>query len=246
LFNVTGGGEDIWLDADEFHFVYQGLNGDGEIRARVVGLQATASWAKAGVMFRENLTAGSRHAYACVTAGNGTGFQRRVTTGDYSTHTGGPFAAAPYWVRLVRSGNVFTGYTSADGNSWVTLGSETMPLSNQIYVGLAVTAHNDATTNLAVFDNVAVTGVILAKTAAKTKSLVAVTPSPQISAPIVQGQKFSFSFIARKGQAYVIEATTDLKSSWLPIFTNTATNDVFDFAAPMTNQPLRFYRVKVP
>ena len=34
-FTVTGGGNDIWADADQFQFVHQSLTGDGEIIARV-------------------------------------------------------------------------------------------------------------------------------------------------------------------------------------------------------------------
>ena len=41
----------------------QTLDGDGEIVARVTGLQNTHGWAKAGVMIREDLTGGGRHAW---------------------------------------------------------------------------------------------------------------------------------------------------------------------------------------
>ena len=48
------------------------------------------------------------------------------------------------------------------------------------------------------------------------------------------------------GQAYIIDATTNLKTAWLPIFTNTATNNAFNFSTPTTNFPLRFYRARTP
>ena len=39
--SVTGAGVDIWDTSDQFQFVYQTLDGDGEIVARVTSLQNT-------------------------------------------------------------------------------------------------------------------------------------------------------------------------------------------------------------
>ena len=61
-FSVQGAGADIWGTADAFQFVYQPLTGDGQIVARVASVQNTAPWAEAGVMIRDTLTPGSRHA----------------------------------------------------------------------------------------------------------------------------------------------------------------------------------------
>jgi hypothetical protein len=151
---VNGSGADIWNGADEFRFVHQPASGDCEIIARVTGVQNTDLWAKAGVMIRESLTAGSRHAYMALTSGNGLAFQRRVATGGVSTHTSGGAGAAPYWVRVTRVGNVFTGYRSTDGITWITVGSETIAMAAGTYVGLAVTSHLDGTINSSTFDNV--------------------------------------------------------------------------------------------
>lgn len=155
-FTVAGSGTDIWDAADGGHFVYRPLNGDGEIIARVSSVQNTDAWAKAGVMFRETLTGNSVHAYAAGTSANGAVFQRRITTGAGSVNTDGPEFAAPVWVRLVRAGNTFTGYTSTDGSTWTQMGSETIMMTTNVYVGLAVTAHNNAVLNTSVFDNVSV------------------------------------------------------------------------------------------
>ena len=40
-FTVKGSGADIYGTSDQFHFVYQTLSGDGEIKARVVSVQNT-------------------------------------------------------------------------------------------------------------------------------------------------------------------------------------------------------------
>ena len=122
--------------------------------ARVSGVQNTDPWAKAGVMIRESLTAGSRHACMALTSGNGLAFQRRVATDGVSTHTSGGAGAAPYWVRLTRVGNVLSGYRSTDGITWTAVGSETIAMAATTYIGLAVTSHLDGTINSSTFDNV--------------------------------------------------------------------------------------------
>jgi uncharacterized repeat protein (TIGR03806 family) len=155
-FSVQGSGDDIWNNADAFHYVYQPLNGDGEIRARIVSIQNTDPWAKAGVMIRETATAGSEHAFALVAYGNGVHLQSRATTGGASADAGGPGSAAPYWVRLTRAGNVFTAYSSADGSTWTQFATQTIGMGSSAYAGLAVTAHNNAALNSSLFDNVTV------------------------------------------------------------------------------------------
>jgi regulation of enolase protein 1 (concanavalin A-like superfamily) len=153
---VTGGGADIWGSSDQFHFVYQPLSGDGEIVARVVSVQNADVWSKAGVMMRESVAANARHAMMVVTPGAGTAFQRRTTAGGASAHTSGPSVAAPYWVRLVRTGATVTASTSANGSTWTTVGSVSLSLPTSALVGLAVTAANNSLTATAVFDSVTV------------------------------------------------------------------------------------------
>src|SRR5204862_1406946 len=107
---VKGAGSDVWGTADTFQYSYRALNGDGFIVARVRSLQNTSSSAKAGVMIRETLTAGSANAFMAVTQGKGTDFQRRITTGGTTGNQVGSLNKAPFWVKLERIGNVFNAY----------------------------------------------------------------------------------------------------------------------------------------
>ncbi len=157
-YSLSGSGTDIWGTADGFRYVYQPLAGDGQIIARVASLQNTNSWAKGGVMIRETLAANSSHAIMAVTPGNGSAFQRRLTTGTSSLHTAGPRVVAPYWVKLVRTGSTFSGYISSDGVTWVLVGSSMINMASSVYVGLAVTSHNNAALSTATMDGVNVTG----------------------------------------------------------------------------------------
>jgi len=156
VFSINGSGADIYYSADAFHYVYQPLNGDGSIVARVLSIQNTSTWAKSGVMIRETLSPGSAQADVVVSPAKGVVFQRRTATGGGSTSTAGPSATAPWWVKLTRSANTFTAYQSQDGANWSVIGSDTITMSASVLVGLAVTAHNNAALCASSLDNVSV------------------------------------------------------------------------------------------
>jgi glucose/arabinose dehydrogenase len=154
-FTISASGSDIWNTADAFRYVYQPVNGNVEIRARVTGITNTNAWAKAGVMIRETLNGNSKHAMVVVTPGNGVAFQRRTSTGGASTHTAST-GAVPYWVRLVRSGNTFTAYRSSTGTTWTQIASVSISMTANVFVGLPVTSHNNSALCTATFTNVTV------------------------------------------------------------------------------------------
>jgi len=153
-FTITGSGADIWGTADAFHYVYQPVSGNVTIVAKVNSVQEAAAWSKGGVMIRESLTAGSRHALMLVSPPKGVALQWRPSTGGASQNLTGSTSAPPRWVKLVRSGSTFTGYESADGSAWTSVGSATIAMTaSTIYVGLAVTSHStSASTTVKVAD----------------------------------------------------------------------------------------------
>ncbi|HLP40387.1 MAG TPA: carboxypeptidase regulatory-like domain-containing protein, partial [Fibrobacteria bacterium] len=153
MLTLEGGGADIWGAADQFYLHYVRLPEAGYVVARVVSLENTDPWAKAGVMIRATGDANSAHAFMGVTAANGLAFQRRTATGSESEHTG-LAGAAPRWVRLTRAGNFVSAAHSMDGIAWTVVGSVTLPLREYALVGLAVSSHNNATLATAVFDHV--------------------------------------------------------------------------------------------
>jgi hypothetical protein len=57
-------------------------------------------------------------------------------------------------VRIARAGNVLSGYSSVDGQTWILRGSVTIALPTVVYIGLAATSHSDGVLTSAVFDNV--------------------------------------------------------------------------------------------
>jgi PKD repeat protein len=166
--SVQGAGSDIYGGADQFRYVYQQLNGDGQIVARVVSQQNTNDFAKAGVMIRESLADNSSDAMMLLTPVNGARFGRRATTGATTDFTPLAKVAAPYWVKLVRSGSKFSGYVSQNGTDWQPAGSGSVTMAATVYIGLAVTSHDAAKLSLATFDSVSLSG-------ASTVSSVSIT-----------------------------------------------------------------------
>jgi hypothetical protein len=158
VFTVDAAGADIWGTSDQFHFVYRAVTGDAEIIARVASISNTNTEAKGGVMLRESLNADARYALMTLTAANGARFQRRPSVAANTIWTTGPPTAPPGWVRLVRTGDLFVGYTSSDGRSWTGIGAETIPMGATIYVGLATTSRNTTTRTRATYDSIAVVG----------------------------------------------------------------------------------------
>ena len=157
-FTIHASGEDIWGTADEFHFVYIQLSGDFQIVGQVTGIDFTDGWAKAGLMARETLDANSRNFMVFLTPQFISGIQWRAATGGNSTYVGGGTVAIPHWIKLVRTGNTFSGYRLADGVNWTLIGSTTLSLPSSIFVGMAVTSHHDGTLCTATFDHVTQSG----------------------------------------------------------------------------------------
>ncbi|MCF7972982.1 MAG: lamin tail domain-containing protein [Phycisphaerae bacterium] len=155
VYMVNGAGADIWGQADAFHYVYQSLRGDGELTARVLYVTGTHDWAKAGIMIRETLDAGAKHAMGVVSPGHGTSFQGRTETGQASFQvTPGNPMGAPVWLRLVRSGDTFTAYDSEDGETWTRLGAQTIDMRDTVFMGLCVCSHDAGQLCPALFDRV--------------------------------------------------------------------------------------------
>jgi hypothetical protein len=108
---------------DQFYFVHQPLTRNGSLTVAVTSLTGTGlqPWSKAGIMIKASLRPGSAYAAMMVTAGHGVRFQY-----DFTGDIAGSSSGAPRWLRLVRAGDVITGYDSADGTRWARVGTATL------------------------------------------------------------------------------------------------------------------------
>ena len=187
-FFVEGAGADVYGANEQHQYAYQTLNGDGTIVARVRFQTITADpWTKAGVMIRQNTTAGSPFVDVLATpdispatptingvncTANGCdsqlppnilvpGYgQRMQASGSKSSSppSGTPALTAPNkWLKLQRAGNTFTSYQSPDGTHWTQIGIITLTMTNPVTIGLFDTSHNIGQTTTAAIDDVTIT-----------------------------------------------------------------------------------------
>jgi len=150
-FTVKGSGTSISGTADSMHFVYQPLSGDGTILARVV----SSTGGQAGIMIRETLNANATDAFVDYQSSY-IYFYDRASTGGSTGNHGSLNQGLPYWVELVRSGSTFTAYTSLNGVYWTQLGTQTITMATNVYVGLVVSSQNNSSLATATFDNVSI------------------------------------------------------------------------------------------
>jgi len=159
VYSIEADGADIWGTADAFHYAYKQVSGDFQMTVRVLSIEATHEFAKAGIMVRQTLDADSSNVLIAAAAlsstwsNAGSTFQWRSTAGGTSsssrTLTG---YEMPGCIRLVRKGNTFTGHLFLDGK-WQQQGNAaTITMTDPVYLGLAATSHVDGTLTTATFD----------------------------------------------------------------------------------------------
>jgi regulation of enolase protein 1 (concanavalin A-like superfamily)/fibronectin type 3 domain-containing protein len=155
---MNAGGTDIYGNADGFHSMFETITGDATIVAHVASMTNTHSWAKAGVMIRGTLDAGSANAAMVLSPDAPCSFQNRLTQGAATNTTTGAWVNPPYWVKLARTGDTFVGSVSADGAVWTEVSRVTLTLPAQVYIGLVASSHTTAAQTAVSFDHVGVTG----------------------------------------------------------------------------------------
>ena len=170
MFTIRGDGYDIYGVADSFRFVYLAGRGDCEIMARLTTQTMTPpvqSGAKAGLMIRQDTTSNTCHALMCRAPALGMAFQNRlIRDGITYNNNSGASAPVPYWIRLRRAGNLFSGFFAPDlsgrPGTWVQQGpSVLIAMTDPVCVGLAVSSRTGPPSGAlltAAFDHVVTTG----------------------------------------------------------------------------------------
>ena len=158
IFTQSGSGI-IGSTGDKQRFTYQTLTGDGEIIARISGLQNTGNSSRVGVMIRDSLAANSKQIFMGMTGSGAYRWVRRTATGGSTSSTNSNSGTVPNtWVRLVRSGSTITAYKSVNGTSWTTVGSTTnTTFAATCHIGLAVGSGSDSALDTSQFSNINVT-----------------------------------------------------------------------------------------
>ena len=155
-YQMSANSSDIWGASDNGRFVYKQLNGDGAISAKVLNVDNTNNFAKGGVMIRETLDPASSYAFMFPTPSGRRAFQNRpgAAANAISAHSAEGEVSYPLWVKVERTGNVFTAYYSTDGNNWIVqpdtenTGTDMSPnpqtifMTGSVSIGLALSSNN--------------------------------------------------------------------------------------------------------
>jgi hypothetical protein len=254
-YTVQGSGEGTDGTADIFYFAYQTLTGDAQIVAQLQGLQGgDPHLAEAGVMIRETLDAGSKQVSLSVNESTNVIFSRRLATNAFSiqnSNRGTNYLEGPnyIWLRLMRMGNTFVAHYSTNGLNWQYMWFTTVNMSNQVQVGLAVTAHHYQQIATATFNNFSI------------GSLTPLSGTWPLPGPMfLQGGQnwspaefqrvggFEFLLGGVVGEYDSIKGTTNLTTSfgnWSTIVTVTNSYGVVPILDPgaLTNQ-MKYYRAQ--
>lgn len=130
------------------------LNGDGQIIAKVTGTGNVDPWSKAGIMIRDGSSANGKEVSMLLASNHTALFERRWATNSNTGSTS--VNTSSQWVKLIRKGNYFSGYISADGSNWTLVYTTQVVMNSNVSIGLAVTSHNNSLLDTATFSNVSV------------------------------------------------------------------------------------------
>lgn len=150
---MYAGGYDIYNKDDEFNFGYRSIPGDAEMTVRVASLRKAHEWTKAGLMFRGSLASNSAFVGVFVSPDNGVALQWRSVNGGGAATSPMLPGSPPEWIRLLRTGNSFYAFSSANGVEWDLVEAVNVSLPSGALGGLALTSHHTAVGTIAEFDS---------------------------------------------------------------------------------------------
>lgn len=159
--------------SDDFHFVYQELTGDVEVIAKLDCIASVDNHAFTGIMIRDDLDNNSKTAALGLSWVKYTNLPwsmyltgRDVKGGEFdllgenldsqeaaakygiSLQPDIPFkkngVSLGYFMKLIRNGDTFLGYSSSDGANWKLIGKRTIKMDDTVYVGFAVDSNKVA------------------------------------------------------------------------------------------------------
>jgi hypothetical protein len=154
-YTIGASGANMWFTEDAMHFVWKKVAGDGSISADIAFVgTSTQPHRKACLVIRQNLDPGSAYVDVAVHGDGLTSLQFRDTEGAPTKEIQSN-VASPQRVRLDKIGDtVYLSVARAGEEPHPSGCSFQLHLNNPFYVGLAVSAHDNAAFETAVFSKV--------------------------------------------------------------------------------------------
>ena len=159
-YTITGSGENMWLGADAFQFVWKKMSGDATLSADISFLGTGGNpHRKAVLIIRQNLDADSPYADVALHGNGMTALQFRDGKGDITQEVQSRISA-PKRVRIEKHGAYFTMWLPGEnGEMEMAAGSPRIELKEPFYVGIGVCSHDKDVVERAVFSKVEVVPV---------------------------------------------------------------------------------------
>ncbi|HUR45308.1 MAG TPA: hypothetical protein VMZ27_05455, partial [Candidatus Saccharimonadales bacterium] len=195
----------------------------------------------AGVMLREQLNGSSKEVFLGLNTRGQLVFDRRKIAAERSWELALP-GEAPMWLRLVRQGNVFSGWSSSNGSDWRFVWVARVNMSTGITAGLAVTGGETSGAAAVQFDHVeagAVSSVPTALSPGEQMGLVLGGVAPGAGGSGENGAQLLV--YGTPGDVVVLEASSDLKT-WEELRRFTMTTVPGDLEEELV--PMRFFRAR--
>ena len=224
---VVSAGEGIGGNTDDFHYTFRRVTSDVDIIARVATIRGVKRQGTAGLMIRRSLHPSAANASILVTPRGGVSFERRLLANTGAIDSDGGTDGAPVWLKLERRGDRISSLRSADGLTWTPVGEDTVPLGEEIYVGLVMASQDSTQMASANFDGIDVkelTGGSAPSNAAPTVTLSSPSGTTiTAGAPLVLQATASDSDGSITGVDFVVNgavrttvSTVPYTTSWTP------------------------------
>lgn len=172
VFTLEGAGAGVVGTDDQSQFAFESIDDDCTIVARYVP-QTSSQSSQLGLMYRSEPAADAANVALLLDADPtaGRGWNARLTSrpsvgANTVVHQVSPNLAEPIvtngrltgfcWLKLVRTGDTFTGSISSDGITWTPAGTAKVPLKQQLSVGLCAASRLARVTTAVKFDTVTV------------------------------------------------------------------------------------------
>src|SRR5829696_8312931 len=157
VYQLAGSGANVWATRDAFHYAWRKMKGDFILTARgqLVGTGVDPH-RKFGWMIRTSLDSGSAHASAAVHGDGLTSLQFRRASGGQTEEVKAPLTGADV-IQLERRGGTYIMSVAKYGDTLSSVQTTNVPLGDDVYVGLFITAHNDTVTERATLSDVRIT-----------------------------------------------------------------------------------------
>ena len=156
-YTLTGSGENIWFDSDQFHFAWKKMSGDFILTAdiRFIG-DGHHEHRKAGWMIRGSLDTASAHVSAAVHGDGLASLQYREAEGGETLENRSE-VKSPDVIQLERRGDLFIFSAAVRGEPFRTVEVSQPALTGEVFAGLFICSHDNNFSEKAVFSNVRIT-----------------------------------------------------------------------------------------